>query len=111
MGWRAAARNFSQIPTITRRGGTRAAARGQPEGIAMSDTAIIAEDVDVLAAGPAKRSSPFSWSAAIAGAIAATAVTFLIISLGSGIGLSLASPYRVSPSATTMTAVGAIWLL
>ena len=55
--------------------------------------------------------SRFSWSAAIAGAFVARAVTFLIIALGSGIGLSVASPYRVSPSVTTLTLAGAIWLL
>ncbi len=73
----------------------------------MTDTAIMGGDVEVHQRG----SSPISWSAIIAGAIAATAVTFLVISLGTGIGLSLASPYRNGPSATTMTAIGAVWLV
>jgi hypothetical protein len=49
--------------------------------------------------------------AAIAGALAAIAVTFLVIALGSGIGLSFASPYSSGPSAKTMTIAAAIWLL
>ena len=76
----------------------------------MSEMAIVGENVEVLQTGTAAH-SPFSWSAAIAGAIAATAVAFIIISLGSGIGLSLASPYATGPSATTLTAIGAVWLV
>jgi len=55
--------------------------------------------------------SPLSWSAAIAGAFTATAVTLMIIALGSGIGLSFASPYGAGPSATSLTIIAAIWLL
>jgi hypothetical protein len=55
--------------------------------------------------------TPLSWSAAIAGAIAATAVTFMIVALGSGIGLSFASPYGSGPSVTTLTIVAAVWLV
>jgi hypothetical protein len=77
----------------------------------VSDTeTIMSGDVEVVPASPASTSSLFSWSAAIAGAIVATAVTFLIVSLGSGIGLSIASPYR-GPSATTLTLIGAVWLV
>lgn len=54
---------------------------------------------------------PFSWSAAIAGAFAATAVTFLVVALGSGIGLSLAWPSWSSPSATALTLGAAVWLV
>jgi hypothetical protein len=77
----------------------------------MTDTAIIGRNVEVLESRLSGSNSPFSWSAAIAGALAATAVSFILISLGSGIGLSVASPYRVSPSATTLTAIGAVWLV
>ncbi len=52
----------------------------------MTDTAIVG-------VAPGEARSPLSWSAAIAGALAATAVTFIIVALGSGIGLSFASPY------------------
>jgi hypothetical protein len=52
----------------------------------------------------------FSWSVVIAGALAAWAVSFIFISLGSGIGFATVSPYA-STSSTTMTIAGAIWLI
>ena len=73
-------------------------------------TAIIERDVIVPAASEAGR-TPFSWSAAIAGALAAAAVTFIIVALGSGIGLSFASPYGSGPSATSLTIAAAVWLV
>jgi hypothetical protein len=75
----------------------------------MTDTTIVGDTIQ-LAPG-ATASSPFSWSAAIAGAISATAVSFLVISLGTGIGLALASPYRDAPSGTTLTLIAAVWLV
>ena len=74
----------------------------------MSDTAIVGENVEVIQTTAAKNS--FTWSVVIAGALASWAVAFIFISLGSGIGLSVASPYS-GPSATTMSIGGAIWLL
>jgi hypothetical protein len=74
----------------------------------MADVAII--ERDMVAPGESRGGSPLSWSAAIAGAFAATAVTFLIVALGSGIGLSFASPYS-GPSAKAMTIAAAVWLL
>ena len=74
----------------------------------MANTAII--ERDVIVPDESRARSPLSWSAAIAGALAAAAVTFLIIALGSGIGLSFASPYS-GPSAKTMTIAAAVWLL
>lgn len=57
-------------------------------------------------------SSSFSWGAAFAGALVATAVSLLLITLGSGVGLSLVSPYEGSgPSAGTVAIAGVIWLL
>jgi hypothetical protein len=72
----------------------------------MSDTTII----EMPGAQDATR-TPFSWSAAIAGAIAATAVTFIVAALGSGIGLPFASPYSSGVSATGLTAAAAVWLV
>src|ERR1700730_1903263 len=76
----------------------------------MTDTAIIERDVVFPAASDAGR-TPFSWSAAIAGAFAATAVTFIITALGSGIGLPFASPYSSGLSATGLTVAAAVWLV
>jgi hypothetical protein len=54
----------------------------------MTDTTII----DMPPAGvQAGVCTPFSWSAAIAGAIAAAAITFIIAALGCGIGLPFTS--------------------
>jgi len=55
--------------------------------------------------------SGLSWSAVIAGALTAIAVTIIVVALGSGIGLSLASPYSYSPSGGTLTIMGAVWLV
>jgi hypothetical protein len=74
----------------------------------MSDTAIVGENVEVI---QTRTSSPFSWSAALAGALVATAMAFLIVALGSGIGLSLSSPYGAGPSVKTLTILGAMWLV
>src|SRR5947209_17631759 len=69
-------------------------------------------DTTLIEAAPLERShTPFSWSAAIAGAFAATAVTFIIAALGSGIGLPFVSPYSSGPSATGLTVAAAVWLV
>ena len=39
------------------------------------------------------------------------AVAFIIMALGSGIGLSFASPYGSGPSATSLTVAAAVWLV
>ena len=77
----------------------------------MTDTAIIGRNIEVLQTSVGEGTSPFSWGAAVAGAIAATAVTFILLSLGSGIGFVTASPYSGGPSAKTLTALGAIWIV
>jgi hypothetical protein len=76
----------------------------------MTDTTFIERDVVIPAADDASK-TPFSWSAAIAGTFAAMAVTFIVVALGSGIGLSFASPYGSGPSATSLTVAAAVWLV
>src|SRR5205814_2011270 len=73
----------------------------------------IGEKVEILQTQMAVEATwrPFSWSVAIAGALAATAISFIVIALGSGIGLAFASPYGSGPSAGTLTIAGAIWLI
>jgi len=73
----------------------------------MSDTAIVGENIEVI---QTKARSAFTWGVVIAGALAAWAVAFIFISLGSGIGLAISTPYS-GPSATAMTIGGAIWLV
>jgi hypothetical protein len=80
----------------------------------MSETTFAAGDVGVArSAGWAGAWSGVSWSAVIAGAITAIAVSFIVISLGTGIGMELVSPYSYSSSASagTMTVLGAVWLV
>jgi hypothetical protein len=72
----------------------------------MSDTVVIAEERAETAG------SRFSWGLAIAGGVAATAVTFFLLSLGSGFGLLLVNPVtHAGPSLPTFLTGGAIYFL
>lgn len=53
----------------------------------------------------------FHWGAVIAGAISAAAVSFFLITLGSGVGLALASPVNPSTPNTTFLTLGALYFL
>jgi hypothetical protein len=56
--------------------------------------------------------SAVSWGAIIAGAVAASAITVVLSLLGSGIGLSMASPFSAQgASLTTFAITTAIWLI
>ena len=56
--------------------------------------------------------SAVSWGAIIAGAVAASAITVVLSLLGSGIGLSMASPFSSQgASLTTFAITTAIWLI
>jgi hypothetical protein len=77
----------------------------------MSDTAIVGENVEVIQAQTKGARSAFTWGVVIAGALAAWAVAFIFISLGTGVGLSVTSPYGSGASAGTLGIAGAIWLL
>ncbi len=81
----------------------------------MDDTTIVGDSIAVVTspaqAGWAAPWSGISWSAVIAGALTAIAVTIIVVSLGSGIGMVLTSPYAASPSTGTMTVIGALWLV
>ena len=75
----------------------------------MNETAIVGENVEVIQTTGGSRAA-VSWSGAIAGALGAAAINFILIALGSGIGLAITSPYS-GPSAGTMTIAGAVWLV
>jgi len=82
----------------------------------MVDTTIVGENIELVQGSDQRAWNPvswtaISWSAVIAGALTAIAVAIMVIALGSGIGLSLASPYSYSPSAGTLTIMGAVWLV
>jgi hypothetical protein len=75
----------------------------------MDDTAIVGENVEIIQTTGGSRAA-LSWSGAIAGALGATAINFILIALGTGVGLAVTSPYS-GPSAGTMTIAGAVWLV
>ena len=54
----------------------------------MNTTTVLNDDTAVLVT----EERHFHWGAAIAGAVAATATSFFLVTLGSGVGLALASP-------------------
>jgi hypothetical protein len=79
----------------------------------MADTTFAGENITVVETASAWDTnwSGLSWSAVIAGALTAIAATAIMVALGSGIGFSLASPFSSSPSGSTLTIMGAVWLV
>lgn len=70
---------------------------------------ILATDV---AAPVESSSSAFNWALIVAGAFAAATLTFILMLLGSGLGLTMASPWTSeSASVTTFAVSTAIWLV
>jgi hypothetical protein len=56
--------------------------------------------------------SAVSWAPVIAGAVAATAITLILLLVGSGLGLTMVSPWaHASSSAATVGVTAAIWLI
>jgi len=74
----------------------------------MTSTAILTEDATTIVAEEQTR---FKWGVAIAGAVAATATTFFLITLGAGVGLGLFSVPATPAKATTFFTLGAIYFL
>ncbi|BAT61874.1 hypothetical protein GJW-30_1_04436 [Variibacter gotjawalensis] len=73
----------------------------------MTDTTIVAAEPS-----PAGNASVIDWAAIFAGAAVATALSFVLFTFGTAIGLASVSPYSGSnPSATTVSAAGAFWVL
>lgn len=72
----------------------------------MADAILIADE------GEGTSGYRFSWGLAIAGGVAATAVTFFLLSLGAGFGLLLVHPItRSTPSMPALLTGGAIYFL
>jgi hypothetical protein len=55
--------------------------------------------------------SAVSWSAIVAGSVAAAAATLVLLALGSGLGLAAAGPSAHAPSPATFGAMTAVWLI
>jgi hypothetical protein len=68
--------------------------------------------VAVVAESDDSGRSAVSWAAVVAGAVVATATTVILLLLGSGIGLSMISPwYGAGASAMTVGVSAVIWLV
>lgn len=76
----------------------------------MDETTTVSDRVGIARSSSSSWAG-LSWSGVIAGAFTAVAVSIILISLGSGIGFALVSPYSYSPSAGTLTILGALWLV
>lgn len=71
----------------------------------MTNTLLVAD-------GPENTGYRFSWGLAIAGGVAATAITFFLLSLGAGFGLLLVNPVtHAGPSVPTFLTGGAIYFM
>lgn len=66
--------------------------------------------VEIAAPAPSSGSA-VSWAAIIAGALTASAATLLLMLLGSGLGLTMVSPWTDSATITTIAATTAIWIV
>ena len=80
-------------------------------------TAVLALSEPAMAIGTAEATigpvrSGISWGAVFGGAAVATAVTIMLLALGSGLGSASVSPIGGgNPSAVTFTALAAVWLI
>lgn len=70
-------------------------------------------DVTIVEAGDGGKSGSYvDWAAIIAGAVLATAITFVLFAFGSALGLSLTSPYEGESSSLWGIAIAAgLWVL
>ena len=73
----------------------------------MTSTTILTEDTATVVA---EEGHHFRWGVVIAGAVAATATSAFLLTLGSGVGLALAAPAH-GKSAGTFLTLGAIYFL
>lgn len=74
----------------------------------MTTTIVDGETAAIVSDEPGR----FSWGATFAGALVAMGVTFLLLTLGSGIGLSLVTArHATAGGATTFLTMGAIYFL
>ncbi|HEV7416840.1 MAG TPA: hypothetical protein VGN98_11825, partial [Tianweitania sediminis] len=70
-------------------------------------------DVTIVDAGGGGNSGSYvDWGAIIAGAVLATAITFVLVTFGSALGLSMTSPYEGESTSLWGIAIAAgLWLL
>lgn len=70
-------------------------------------------DTTIVAVPPAAPSvSIIDWASVLAGAAVAAALSFVLFTFGAAVGLASVSPFSyANPSATTLSAAGAFWIL
>jgi len=67
---------------------------------------------DIIVAADAPTTPPVSWAAIFAGGVVAAVATLVLMLLGSGLGLTMVSPWASqSASASTVVVSAAIWLV
>jgi len=77
----------------------------------MSDMVVVVDGSSPVVS-PGVQSAALAWRAVIGGALVAVAATLILAALGSGIGLSIASPFPGSgASAGTIGVAAVIWLV
>jgi hypothetical protein len=70
------------------------------------------ESMEILEGGPVETVPHIDWSAVIGGAIFAAAISFVLLTFGSAIGLSVASPYHGTGVSLVGFAIGAsLWFI
>ena len=75
----------------------------------MTTTAVLSEDTTTIIQDEGSR---FEWAAVVAGAIIGTAITFFLVSVGTGLGLSLVSVHGATASgAKAFVTAGAVYFL
>src|SRR5262245_13245746 len=66
--------------------------------------------VDVVATTPARAGTSYvEWGAVFAGALAASAISFVLLTAGGAIGLSLISPYSHASYTKTAASLAVFW--
>lgn len=77
-----------------------------------ADTTTVTASVAPVDDATADRHSYIDWSAIIAGAVLAAAISFVLITFGSAIGLTLTSPYEGEGISVTLFAIAtALWFI
>lgn len=78
----------------------------------MASSPLSSRPLDIVETSAGSQQSAVSWPAIFAGAAVATAATVLLLTLGSGIGLSSVSPFQNSGlTAGSVAVAGVIWLI
>jgi hypothetical protein len=75
-------------------------------------TTFSAVEVEAFPASEESASSAINWGPIVAGALAASTLTFILMLIGSGIGLTMVSPWSGESAGLTTVAVStAVWLV